>query len=363
MGNKYWSDAVKNLTPYTPGEQPLPGEVVTKLNTNENPYPPSPQVKQAVAAALADGGALLRLYPDANGSRLKNALAAYHGVGPQQIFLGNGSDEVLAHAFLGLLKHKSPVLFPDITYSFYSVYCGLYQIPYEKMPLGEEFTIRIDDYLRPERRANGGIVIANPNAPTGIALALEEIKRLVENNQQSVVVVDEAYVDYGAQTAIPLVHSYQNVLVVRTFSKSRAMAGMRLAYAIGHPTLIDGLNRVKDSFNSYPLDVLAQAAGIASIEDNVYFEQRLQEVVDSRQRLVAQLEQLGFEVLPSAANFVFTCHPKIKAADLAEQLKKRRILVRHFKIPRIENYLRISVGSTQECDTLYQACESILKQM
>lgn len=363
MTNKYWSDAVKKLTPYTPGEQPLPGEVVTKLNTNENPYPPSPKVKQAIAAALVDEGARLRLYPDANGSHLKKVLADYHGVESQQIFLGNGSDEVLAHIFLGLLKHKSPVLFPDITYSFYTVYCGLYQIPYEKMPLNDEFKIRIDDYLRPERQANGGIVIANPNAPTGIALPLDEIKRLVENNQQSVVVVDEAYVDYGAQTAIPLIGAYPNVLVVRTFSKSRSMAGMRLAYALGHPYLIDALNRVKDSFNSYPLDALAQVAGVASIEDNAYFEQRRQEVIDNRERLMVQLKQLGFEMLPSSTNFVFASHAKMKAADLALELKKRHILVRHFKSPRIENYLRISVGSMQECDALYQACVDIFSHV
>lgn len=360
MPNRYWSNSVKNLTPYVPGEQPSPDEEVIKLNTNENPYPPSPAVKEAVLAALGEHADKLRLYPDPSGMALRNALALHHHVQPDQIFLGNGSDEVLAHVFLGLLKHQHPILFADITYSFYPVYCALYGIEYEKVPLSEKFEMRVDDYLHPARQPNSGIVIANPNAPTGMTMPLKDIERLVKANQQAVVVVDEAYVDFGGESALPLIRQYDNVLVVRTFSKSRAMAGMRVAYAIGSVSLINGLNKVKDSFNSYPLDVLAQAAAVASVEDQAYFEKQRQAVIATRENLAEQLGELDFKVLPSAANFLFVRPPKIAAGVLADELKKRKILVRHFKMARIENYLRISVGTPQECQALVDACFEIL---
>ena len=360
MVNKFWSSSVKSLTPYTPGEQPLHGEEVVKLNTNENPYPPSPKVREAILVAMGEDAAKLRLYPDPAGTALRQELAQHHAIEPDQIFLGNGSDEVLAHVFLGLLKHKASVLFADITYSFYPVYCALYGIEYERVPLSSKFEIRVNDYLHPQRQPNSGIVIANPNAPTGIALPLSEVERLVKANQQSVVVVDEAYVDFGGETAIPLVKQYKNILVVRTFSKSRAMAGMRLAYAVGDASLITGLNKVKDSFNSYPLDMLAQTAGIASVRDDDYFQMRCKEVIATREELVQQLEQLQFEVMPSATNFLFVKPPKIAAEVLAQELKKRKILVRHFKAARIDDYLRVTVGTQQECQALISACSDIL---
>lgn len=362
MTRKFWSETVKALVPYVPGEQPQ-GEKVTKLNTNENPYPPSEQVKQALLEKIGSDAASLRLYPDFAASELKAELASYHGVKPEQIFLGNGSDEVLAHVFQALLVHKHPILFPDVTYSFYTVYCGLFKIEYDKVPLNEDFEIRVDDYLRPERLDNGGIVIANPNAPTGIALSKEEISRLLKENKQSMVVVDEAYVDYGGETVIPLITDFKNLLVVRTFSKSRALAGLRIGYAVGDTSLICALDRVKDSFNSYPLDTLAQAAGAASIRDEVYFQQCRQAVIKSRDKLSHDLEQLGFRVLPSSTNFVFVSTPQMKAVELAEELKKRHILVRHFKVQRIEDFLRISIGTAQECEQLVAACKEILANL
>lgn len=361
MPNRFWSSSVKGLTPYVPGEQPAAGEEVIKLNTNENPYPPSPKVREAVVGALDSHAAKLRLYPDPTGVELRHALASHHEIGVDQIFLGNGSDEVLAHVFLGLLKHKHCVLFPDITYSFYPVYCALYGIEYERVPLSERFEIRVDDYLHQERQPNSGIVIANPNAPTGMALPLSEVERLVKLNQQSVVVIDEAYVDFGGETALPLINAYKNVLVVRTFSKSRALAGMRIAYAVGDASLIMGLNKVKDSFNSYPLDILAQTAGVASVNDNVYFEAKRKEVIETREKFVLQLKQLQFEVLPSATNFVFVKPPKMAAALLTDELKKRKILVRHFKAPRVDGYLRITVGTPEQCQALVDACAEILQ--
>lgn len=358
VSSKYWSATVKALTPYVPGEQPQ-GRPVIKLNTNENPYPPSPLVKQALLEKVGEDAADLRLYPSYDAMELKSELAKYHGVRTDQIFLGNGSDEVLAHVFQGLLKHKHPVLFADISYSFYAVYCGLFNIEYEKVPLTEDFHLRVDDYLRSERRANGGIVIANPNAPTGMALPVEEIERLAQMNLQSVVVVDEAYVDYGGQTAIPLIGKMPNLLVVRTFSKSRALAGLRVGYAVGDAALIEALERVKDSFNSYPLDALAQAAAAASMRDDAYFERQKQAVIESRNRLSRQLQDLGFTVLPSSTNFLFASSKKIAAVQLVEQLKARGILIRHFRAPRIDNFVRISIGTEQECDLLVQACQEI----
>ncbi len=361
--SKYWSDTVKGLTPYVPGEQPKE-EGLVKLNTNENPFAPSPRVLAALHQEMDPGdGASLRLYPDPNADALKAAIAALHGVEPRNVFVGNGSDEVLAHTFVALLKHARPLLFPDITYSFYAVYCGLFGIDYEKVPLAPDFTLRVDDYLRPERQPNGGIIFANPNAPTGIPLPRAEVERLVRTNVGSPVVVDEAYVDFGGESVIDLVTSHPNLLVVRTFSKSRALAGLRVGYAVGDAALIDGLERVKNSFNSYPVDRLAQAAALASLTDETYFERARQAVVASRERMAAGLRRLGLEVLPSATNFVFARHPGTPGAALAAALRARKVLVRHFKAPRIEDFLRISVGTDRECDALLATCGDALREL
>ena len=351
--SRYWSQVVHGLTPYVPGEQPkLPNLV--KLNTNENPYGPSPRV---IEALRAEAGDTLRLYPDPNCDRLKQAVAAFHGLTPAQVFVGNGSDEVLAHVFLALLKHEAPVLFPDITYSFYPVYCGLYGIDYRQVPLNEAFAIRVEDYLQP----NGGIIFPNPNASTGCALPLSDIERLLQANRDSVVVIDEAYVDFGAESAVGLVDRYPNLLVVHTLSKSRSLAGLRVGYAVGHPELIEALTRVKDSFNSYPLDRFAIAGAAAAMEDRAWFEDACRKVVATRTRLVAGLEALGFEVLPSAANFVFARHPGRDGAELTASLRARSIIVRHFRNPpRIAPFLRITVGTDTQCEALIAALREIL---
>ena len=356
--SQYWSALVHTLTPYVPGEQPkLPNLV--KLNTNENPYPPSPSALAAMQAELGADAARLRLYPDPNCDLLKHAVAehfAEHGIVPSQVFVGNGSDEVLAHVFMALLKHDKPLLLPDISYSFYPVYCGLYGIESVAIPLGDAFEIRVDDYAR----ENGGIILANPNAPTGQLLPLAEIERLVAAHPQSVVVIDEAYIDFGGETAIALVTRYPNLLVIRTLSKSHSLAGLRVGYAVGHADLIEALDRVKNSFNSYPLDRLAIVGAAAAIDDKEHLEKARQAVMASRATLVAGLEQLGFAVLPSAANFIFARHPQHDAAKLAAQLRERQIIVRHFKQPRINQHLRISIGTDQECAALVDALRAIL---
>lgn len=351
--SRYWSKVVHGLTPYVPGEQPkLPNLV--KLNTNENPYGPSPKALEVLRGEVGD---TLRLYPDPNADRLKEAVAAFYGVKPAQVFVGNGSDEVLAHTFQALLKHDAPLLFPDITYSFYPVYAGLYGIDYEELPLTESFEIRVDDYLKP----NGGIIFPNPNAPTGTAVPLAEIERLLKANTDSVVVVDEAYVDFGAESAVGLVDRYPNLLVIHTLSKSRSLAGLRVGYAIGHPDLIEALARVKDSFNSYPLDRFAIAAAAASMEDRAWFDETRNKVIASRERLVREMQALGFDVLPSSANFVFARHAKHDGADLTAKLRERSIIVRHFRKPaRIAPFMRVTVGTDAQCDALIGALKEIL---
>ncbi|MDD4882041.1 MAG: histidinol-phosphate transaminase, partial [Gallionellaceae bacterium] len=288
--------------------------------------------------------------------RLKAAIADFHGVAPANVFVGNGSDEVLAHAFLALLKHDRPILFPDITYSFYPVYCGLYGIDYETVPLTERFEIRAQDYLR----RNGGIIFPNPNAPTGRQLALSEIEAILAGNPDSVVVVDEAYIDFGGASAVPLVARYPNLLVVHILSKSRSLAGLRVGFAIGHADLIQALTRVKDSFNSYPLDRLAIAGGAAAMADRAHFELTRQAVIRSRDWLTAEMTGLGFDVLPSAANFIFARHPERDAGELARLLRERSIIVRHFRLPRIEQFLRITIGTDAQCQALVDALREIL---
>jgi histidinol-phosphate aminotransferase len=326
---------------------------LVKLNTNENPLGPSPRALEAVRAEATD---TLRLYPDPQANALRAALASYHQVRPEQVFVGNGSDEVLAHAFIALLKHDAPLLFPDITYSFYPVYCRLFGIAYEAVPLDQAMQIRIADYRRPA----GAVVVANPNAPTGIALSRAEIVTLLEQHPDAPVVIDEAYVDFGAETAIPLIASHPNLLVVQTMSKSRALAGLRVGYAIGDADLIDALNRVKDSFNSYPLGRPAQAGAIASLEDEDYFQQSRARVIEGRERLNRGLLRLGFDVLLSSANFVFARHRSHAGAALAKALRERAVIVRHFSAPRISDYLRITVGADGQIDRLLSALSDIL---
>ena len=351
--SRFWSDIVKGLKPYVPGEQPKLANLV-KLNTNENPYGPSPRALDAIRAAASES---LRLYPDPNAEQLKLAIGKYHNIGAQNVFVGNGSDEVLAHVFLGLLKQARPVLFPDISYSFYPVYCGLYQIACEKIPLAEDFSIRVGDYTRP----NGGIIFPNPNAPTGRLVPLAEIEGLLQVNADSVVVIDEAYVDFGGESAIPLTARYPNLLVVQTLSKSRSLAGLRVGLAVGHPDLIEALERIKNSFNSYPLDRLAIAGAVAAYEDREHFEKTCKAVIATREKLTAELKALGFEVLPSAANFVFARHPQHDAEKSALALRQRSIIVRHFKLPRIEQFLRITVGTDEHCAALVAALGDLLR--
>lgn len=353
--SRYWSDIVHRLVPYVPGEQPVLAHPV-KLNTNENPYPPSPRVVEAIRRELGDTGEALRRYPDPGARRLRETVAAHHGIRADQVFVGNGSDEVLAHVFQALLKHAHPVLFPDVTYSFYPTYARLYDVAYRTVALDESFAIRIDDYTAP----NGGVLFPNPNAPTGRALPLDQIEALVARNTESVVVIDEAYVDFGAQSAVKLIDRYPHLLVVQTVSKARSLAGMRVGFAFGDTALIEALNRVKDSFNSYPLDRLAQVAATASYEDTAWFETNCARVIASREHLKAKLETLGFDVVPSAANFVFARHKDHDAAMLAAKLREREIFVRHFKAPRIDQYLRISIGTDAECDTLAGALGELL---
>ena len=355
--SRYWNSLVSKLEPYVPGEQPRVENLI-KLNTNEHPYGPSPKVLAAIAAQTNDS---LRLYPDPTALELREAIAGRFGLTAAQVFVGNGSDEVLGHAFHALLKHDAPILFPDITYSFYPVYCGLYEIAYKAVPLDEDFKIRVQDYLPEGQARAGGIIFPNPNAPTGIAQPLDQIERVLAGNPDIVVVVDEAYVDFGAQTAAGLIARYPNLLVVHTMSKAYSLAGLRVGFALGHPDLIQGLDRVKNSFNSYPLDRLALAGAQAAVQDQAYFEQARDAVVRTRDALTRDLRSLGFEVLPSAANFVFACHPAHSGEALASALRARNILVRHFKLGRISNHLRITIGTDAQCTQLLIACREILK--
>lgn len=349
--NRFWSAGIDALTPYTPGEQPTADKLV-KLNTNESPFGPSPLTLAAIRAAATDS---LRLYPDPASSELKNTLAAYHGLAADEIFVGNGSDEVLAFTFLALLRHERPVLFPDITYSFYPAYCRLFGMEFQEVPLTDNFEIDFGAYNRP----CGGIIFPNPNAPTGIGLSSQAIEYLLQSHPDTVVVIDEAYVDFGGESALSLVHGYPNLLVVRTLSKSRSLAGLRIGFAAGHAGLIDALNRVKNSFNSYPLDRVAQAAAIASYEDEEYFHANCAAIVANRSALTSALSELAFDVLPSLANFVFARHRELSAAFLASRLRERSIIVRHFDQPRTRDYLRITIGSDKDCSALIRALQDI----
>lgn len=348
-----WSDLVHRLDPYVPGEQPKVLDLI-KLNTNENPYPPS---AKALAVLREGNHDLLRLYPDPASQALKNSLAKHFTVNANQVFVGNGSDEVLALSFMAFFKQDKPLLFPDISYSFYPVYCGLYEIDFVKVPLTADFSIEISDYSV----SNGGIIFPNPNAPTGKILPLAQVEAILQANTASVVIVDEAYIDFGGESAVALVDRYENLLVIQTLSKSRSLAGLRLGYAIGHKDLIEGLERVKNSFNSYPIDRIAESVAIAAIEDVDYFEQCCKAIIDTRNRVEKALKDCDFDILESKANFLFAAPRSVSAKVLFESLREKNILVRYFDKPRISDYLRITIGTDQEMDSFLCAVKDIIK--
>jgi histidinol-phosphate aminotransferase len=340
--NRFWSDITRQVQPYIPGEQPKDRRYI-KLNTNENPYAPSLQVLAAIRQAADDS---LRLYPDPACDEVREVIARQFSLTKEQVFMGNGSDEILAFSFMAFFNPGNPILFPDITYSFYKVYAAVYNIPYELLPLNDDFSLSIDGFSTP----NGGIVIANPNAPTGRALPLTAIESIIQRNSGQVVIVDEAYVDFGAESAVPLIKKYPNLLVVHTFSKSRALAGLRVGFAMGDAGLIEGLCRIKESINSYTLDRLALKGAVAALQDTAYFELTRNKIIATRERISQALAVKGFSVIPSKTNFLFISHPQVPAAELFSRLREKGILVRYFKAPRIDNYLRVTIGTDAEMD-------------
>ena len=350
---EYWSKRARDLVPYTPGEQPRQRNWI-KLNTNENPYPPS---QKALAAIRAAAGETLRLYPDPECTSLREALAATFDLKPAQVFVGNGSDEVLALCFQAFFDPERTILFPDVTYSFYPVFADLYGLSYREVPLDERFGLPLESFVGD----NGGVVIANPNAPTGRAVSLCDIRTLLEGNPESVVIVDEAYVDFGAQSAVPLIDSYPNLVVVQTMSKSRALAGLRVGFVLGNENLIAALNSVKNSFNSYTLDRLALAGAEGALRDGDYLRAITMKISSTRDWAADRLKRMGFEVSDSAANFLFISHPDIPAKVLLDGLREWGILVRWWDKPRISNYLRITVGTDQEMEALCQALTQMIE--
>jgi histidinol-phosphate aminotransferase len=350
---KFWSKEILNLVPYTPGEQPKINDLI-KLNTNENPYSPSPKVAHVLESFNTDH---LRRYPDPESTELCQALASYYQVNSKNIFIGNGSDEVLAHAFMAFFRQDKPILMPDISYSFYTVYCDLYKIEATSIAIEDDFSINLANY----HQDNGGIIFANPNAPTGKEVPLADIEELLIRNTQSLVIVDEAYVDFGGQSAIELTNKYDNCLVIQTFSKARSLAGLRIGFAIGHESLISALERVKNSFNSYPLDMLAQKAAIATIEDNQYFDECVEKIVATRQWTDEQLKTLGFNVIESKTNFIFASHPSIDALAIMQYLRDNKIIVRHFTKEKISNYLRITIGTQEDMQSLIKSLQQLIK--
>lgn len=352
---RFWSPEVRELEPYVPGEQPKIQNLL-KLNTNENPYPPSPKVVDAVQAVLTHQADALRLYPDPDATALKQAIAKQQNVDVSQVFVGNGSDEVLAHIFKAFFIQQEPILYPDITYSFYPVYSQFFGVQTKQIPLNEKFEIDISDY----EQENGGIIITNPNAPTSIALGLDKIEQVLKANPNRVIVIDEAYVDFGAKSAVELVSRYENLVVCQTTSKSRSLAGLRVGFAIGQAHLIAALEAVKNSFNSYPIDRFAIAAAVASFEDQDYFQEQCEKVIASREKLVANLTELGFNVLPSKANFIFATHSLHDAAQLAEKLREQGIIVRYFNKPRINQFLRITIGTDEQNQRLVDTLKMLI---
>lgn len=348
-----WRDNLRKIEPYVPGEQPNLPDMV-KLNTNENPYPPSPRVREVLDSY---DESMLRLYPDPNSSVLVQAIADYNHVGKNQVFVGVGSDDVLAIAFMTFFNSGKPVLFPDITYSFYDVWAKLFRIPYEQLPLNEQFELTASDYYR----ENGGVIIANPNAPTGIAMELEVLEDIVKHNQDVVVIIDEAYVDFSKESALELVQRYDNVLIVQTYSKSRSLAGMRIGHAIGGEELIAAMNAVRFSYNSYPMTRLSVEIGAAAIADTEYFEATKERVIATREWTKKELTRLGFTFGDSVTNFIFASHEKVPAQVLFDALREKHIFVRHFSAPRINNYLRISIGTNEEMKRFIEEMEEVIQ--
>ena len=344
---------VKRTEPYVPGEQDNRSDIV-KLNTNENPYPPSPKVKEAILDEMERS---LQLYPSPTADDLRETIGSRYGLSAEEVFVGNGSDEVLAFSFMAFFEPGKPIRFPEVTYSFYPVYAKLFDIPYEEVPLNEDFTLPVEKFFQSE----GGVILPNPNAPTSLYAELEHIEVIVKNNPDQVVIIDEAYIDFAPESAATLIRKYDNLLVVQTTSKSRSLAGLRVGFAMGNPVLIEALIRIKDSFNSYTLDRLALVGAKAAFDDEAYFKESTEKIISTRENVSATLEQLGFHVLPSQANFVFASHATVSAESLYNELKKEGVLVRYFNKPGIDNYLRITIGTDDQMDRLFVKLEAILK--
>ena len=351
---KAWENNIRKVEPYVPGEQPKDTDVI-KLNTNENPYPPAPEVGKAVMDTDIDR---LRLYPDPDVTELVSAIADYYGMNKNQVFVGVGSDDVLSMCFLTFFNGNKPVLFPDITYSFYSVWADLYRIPYEKQALDEDFNIKPQDYYK----ENGGVIFPNPNAPTGLYMGLDKVRDIIEHNRDVVVIVDEAYIDFAGRSAMELIDKYDNLIVTQTFSKARSMAGMRIGYAISNPDLIRCLNDVKYSFNSYTMNQTALACGVEAVEDKAYFEEGVRKIVETREWAKEELRKLGFVFPDAKANFIFARHPEVDANELFQALKENNIFVRHWNAPRIDQYLRITIGTREEMETLFDFLRTYIKE-
>ena len=349
--NEFLSNLALGLEPYTPGEQPKAGEFV-KLNTNENPYPPSPGVLKAIRDNTNEK---LRLYPDPQSTVLLKAAADYYSIPSDMVFVGNGSDEVLAFAFAAFFAGRK-LVFPKVTYSFYPVYCRLYGIEFTELPMAEGLAMDTEAM----ENSGCGVVIANPNAPTGELIQIDVIENIAAKNKDNVILVDEAYIDFGGTSAIGLTLKHENILVVQTFSKSRSLAGMRIGFAFGSRKLIDGLERVKNSFNSYPLDRLAQYAGAAAFRDDEYYKEIKQKIIRTRENSIARLEAMGFRTIETSSNFIFTTHEEVKAERLYRELKERKVLVRYFSSGPVDNYIRITIGTDRQMDTLFSELEKII---
>lgn len=350
--SREWTKNLRNIEPYVPGEQSKDKDIV-KINANENPYPPSPKAIEALKSFDTNK---LRFYPSANSTKLKEAIAKYYKVDVSNVFVGNGSDDVLAVAFQSFFNSEKPIAYPDLTYSFYPVWCSLFGIKYKNYPVGDDFRINPEDY----KEKNGGVVIPNPNAPTSLGEGLDFVEKILNYNQDSVVIIDEAYVDFGGTSSIPIIDKYENLLVTGTFSKSRSLAGLRIGFAIGSKALIDVMEAVKNSYNSYTVDSLSIEMGAASIEDDEYFKSTCKKVIKTRERVTLELEKLGFDVLDSQTNFIFVTHNKHNMKSLFEYLKTQKVFIRYFSLPRIENYVRITIGTNEEMDIFLEKTKEFI---
>lgn len=350
--SREWTKNLRNIEPYVPGEQSKDKDIV-KINANENPYPPSPKAAEVLKSFDTNK---LRFYPSANSTKLKEAIAKYYKVDVSNVFVGNGSDDVLAVAFQSFFNSEKPIVYPDLTYSFYPVWCSLFGIKYKNYPVGDDFRINPEDY----KEKNGGVVIPNPNAPTSLGEGLDFVEKILNYNQDSIVIIDEAYVDFGGTSSIPLIDKYENLLVTGTFSKSRSLAGLRIGFAIGSKALIDVMEAVKNSYNSYTVDSLSIEMGAASIEDDEYFKSTCKKVIKTRERVTLELEKLGFDVLDSQTNFIFVTHNKHNMKSLFEYLKTQKVFIRYFSLPRIENYVRITIGTNEEMDIFLEKTKEFI---